>query len=296
MQVTGLSNVIAIAAGGYLHTLALAADRTVWTWGDETQLGRDGDYTVPGPVTNLTNVVAITGGEEFDVVVTGDGHVYSWGNNGYGQLGTNNTSVSPTGIGYTNMPMLVPGISNAVAVSAHPSNYHALALTVDHGTNRYWGWGYNQYGEVGNGTSGNNVYTPTALQFSNICPPCANCVQLGTNGSFTAHCTGTLVLYFNDEQYYPDNAGSFTAITIVPLITTNVTVWATNGNGVAVGTVTNGDTYTFTATGMCSCNPGDFNCTGWDANGGDPQTCSYYDMSAAVCPLAKCFSLVGKIQ
>lgn len=286
-MLTSISNVIAIAAG-YLHTIALTADKRVWTWGDNTsgELGPSGSNTVPGQVTNLSGVVAIAGGPYFTLAVTSNGQVYAFGDNTYGQLGTN-------GLASTNTPIVVAGISNAVLVSAHPSGTHSLAVTIDQGTNRYWGWGDSSNGQVGNGTTGANVYAPAQVQFAASC----SCIQLGTNGSFTAKATGTLVLYFNDRlDAFNDNSSSYNAtVDSFP----PVTVLATATNGVTVGTVTNGLTYTYSATGTC------FHCFGGggcptDANGittnGLRWDCSSSDMSNFVCPNAQCYSLVGKIQ
>ena len=50
----GLSNVVAIAAGG-LHSLALRGDSTIVGWGDDST----GEIDVPA---GLSNVVAIAGG------------------------------------------------------------------------------------------------------------------------------------------------------------------------------------------------------------------------------------------
>ncbi len=158
---TTISNVIAIAAG-YEHSIALTADKTVWTWGDDNygELGRTSTYDpcdddidpLPGqiPPSILSNVVAIAGGNEFTLAVTSNGQVYAWGDNLFNELGTFNTSeAGADGVDSTNSPMLVAGISDAVLVSAHPDGYHVMVLTVDQGTNHYWGWGLNEEGQVG---------------------------------------------------------------------------------------------------------------------------------------------------
>jgi hypothetical protein len=319
-------NVIAIATG-YRHTIALAADKTCWTWGDNQygELGRTnvsvgyGSYDAsPGqiPPSILTNVVAIAAGADFSLAVTSDGYVHAFGDNSAGQLATN-----PADLPYTNSPMQVAGISNVVLVGAASGDPlsqdsgaegHVVAMTLEpvdgsgQTTNRYWGWGSNFSGAVGNGTnqnnSGGNNYqtTPAQVQF---CTRCQREIQLGTNGTFTAQCNGTLYLYFNDEiGLFDDDAGSFTVT--INGVTTNVVALDPSGYGigVAVGTVTNGGVYPFSAGGTCSWNA--FTCANCvaDANGNsgtgvwDCSNFSFINKTNAVCPTAQCFSLVGKIQ
>jgi alpha-tubulin suppressor-like RCC1 family protein len=311
-QVAGVSNVIAIAAGTD-HTIALTADRTVWTWGGDFggmagsgELGRGAPYSVPGQVSprNLSNVVAIAAGNGFSLAVS-NGYVYAFGQNGYGELGTN------TGGGSLTTPTLVSGISNVLLVAAGATGYHSLAMTVAGGTNQYWAWGKNCEGQVGNGTNetglcygtGNDYqYVPAQAQF---CTRCRRCVQLGTSGILTAQCNGTLYLYFNGQiTDFSSYSGSYT-VTVNNV--TNTAVPATSGeniengwpgNGVSFGTVTNGGIYRYTATGWCT-NAADF---ASDPNGngtnGTPLQCSIYDLNItnSVCPMWQCFSLVGKIQ
>jgi RHS repeat-associated protein len=85
------------------------------------------------------------GGVAHSIAVRGDGTVWAWGNNSYGQLGTGNTTSSTT-------PIQVNGLSGASGVAA--GDYHSLSLKGD-GT--VWAWGYNAYGQLGNGTTSNST-------------------------------------------------------------------------------------------------------------------------------------------
>ena len=89
---TGLSNVVAIAAGD-AHTVTLKQDGTVVAWGSSSA----GQSTVPA---GLSNVVAIAAGRNHTVALKQDGTVVAWGFNDYGQ------STVPA------------GLSNVVAIAA----------------------------------------------------------------------------------------------------------------------------------------------------------------------------------
>jgi hypothetical protein len=268
--------------------------------------------------------VAIAVGVAFTLAVTSNGQVYAFGDNTYGELGTNTSAVASN-----NSPMLVAGVSNVVWVSAPRSDdglfetnfyangqtysyaggVHAMAMTFDpvdgsgQMTNHYYGWGDNSYGAVGNDLSGGTTnlvsqYSPAGpLQF---CTRCQREVQLGTSGSFTAQCNGTLYLYFNTDNFSgygaPSGGGSYNAT----VNGSNVTVYGTNSLGVALGTVTNGGAYSYTASGLCvydsAHNLADPD--GRDSGSSNQVDCSfsYLNVTNSICPSLQCFSLVGKVQ
>lgn len=92
-QMTGLHDVVAIAAGGD-NLMALEKDGTVWVWGNNRggNLGigkaEMKEYTVPQRVADLPAIVAIASGEEGTSMAVGqDGTVWAWGTNDHGQLG-----------------------------------------------------------------------------------------------------------------------------------------------------------------------------------------------------------------
>ena len=73
----GLSNVVAIAGGGY-HSLALQSNGTVVAWGYNSY----GQTTVP---PGLSNVVAIAAGGWHSLALQSNGTVVAWGDNASGQ-------------------------------------------------------------------------------------------------------------------------------------------------------------------------------------------------------------------
>jgi len=149
VRVPGLTDVVAVAAGGW-HSLALKADGTVWAWGNN-EFGSLGDGTltngnVPKKV-GIEDVVAISAGNSHSLAVKADGTVWSWGYNAWGMLGD--------GTAYNRRePVRALGVTDAVAVVG--GGHHSYALTRS-GT--VWTWGLNNNGEMGDGT-GVWRYTP----------------------------------------------------------------------------------------------------------------------------------------
>lgn len=141
------------------HNLALKSDGTVWAWGINTngQLG-DGSATQRNgavQVLNLTDVVDISAGVSHSLAVKSDGTVWAWGLNTSYQLGDGT-------ILQRNQPVQVLGIGNVSKVLAGGS-IHSFAVK-DDGT--VWAWGalYNNYGYLGDGTTGYLRMFPTQVQ------------------------------------------------------------------------------------------------------------------------------------
>jgi alpha-tubulin suppressor-like RCC1 family protein len=136
-------------AGGYFHTAAIKTDGTLWTWGYNSsgQLGDNTTVNKSRPVTTAgggTNWKQVAGGSYHTAAIKTDGTLWTWGYNGYGQLGdgTNVNKSSPvtTAGGGTNWKQVSSG------------DYHTAAIKTD-GT--LWTCGYNSYGRLGDGTTAN---------------------------------------------------------------------------------------------------------------------------------------------
>lgn len=82
-------------AAGLQYSVALKADGTLWTWGNNShgQLGRGGVANVPGLVTSSIPWKTIAAGGFHIVGIKQDNTLWAWGRNDYGQLG-NNTSTN----------------------------------------------------------------------------------------------------------------------------------------------------------------------------------------------------------
>ncbi len=145
VQVSGLATTSAVAAGN-LYSLALLSNGSVQAWGHNT-LGELGDGTTTNrstavQVLNLASTVSIVAGHDHGVAQLTNGTVWTWGNNSNGQLGDN----SITGRA---VPQQVPSLSGAVAIAAGQNDTLALLKTND----ALWAWGWNLYGQLGDGTT-----------------------------------------------------------------------------------------------------------------------------------------------
>jgi alpha-tubulin suppressor-like RCC1 family protein len=141
--VSGLTNAVAIAAGGTLgssHTCALLADGTARCWGanGSGQLGAGSGpgSSIPIPVPGLAKAVSIAVGETHSCAMVSIGATFCWGFNGSGQLGDGTTASKP-------QPTLV-SLEATVAIAG--GNSHTCAIRND-GT--AWCWGGNLLGQLG---------------------------------------------------------------------------------------------------------------------------------------------------
>jgi alpha-tubulin suppressor-like RCC1 family protein len=143
---------------GYYYTAAIKTDGTLWTWG-KNDYGQLGDNTV---AHKSSPVQTIAGGTNWNLISAGnyhiaanktDGTLWTWGYNGYGQLGdntlTNNSSPVQTIAGGTNWKTFDCG------------DYYTTAIKTD-GT--LWGWGYNQFGQLGDNTNGAASHKSSPVQ------------------------------------------------------------------------------------------------------------------------------------
>jgi len=127
------------AAGGAAHSLALAADGSVYSWGSDSvgQLGLSRTlFRTQGAPVDLqsgSKVKGFAAGLDHSVALTADGSVFAWGYNDQGQLG-DGTKADRSRPHQVALPQAATAVTSGDKFSA--------ALLAD---GSVWGWGDNSF-------------------------------------------------------------------------------------------------------------------------------------------------------
>ena len=157
------------------HSLILGSDGYAYAWGynNSGQLGNNStsyssipvrvrDPANPTDASKGLQATQVSGGSQHSLAVGSDGYVYTWGNNGDGQLG-NNTSGSTK---YSSVPVRVRDPANPTdaskglqATQVSGGSQHSLAV----GSDGYvYTWGNNGDGQLGNNSIPTGQYNSKA--------------------------------------------------------------------------------------------------------------------------------------
>jgi alpha-tubulin suppressor-like RCC1 family protein len=156
-QVVGITNATVIDVGDE-QSCAVLATGTAKCWGNggDGALGNGGTANSSTPVdvkvdasTTLTGVTTIAAGDAFACAGTSTGNVWCWGYGGNGQMGNGGTSSrSYAASAVTTSAGGNPLLDSVTAISA---GGRSVCATSSNGRIRCWG--YNNYGQVGDGTT-----------------------------------------------------------------------------------------------------------------------------------------------
>lgn len=153
------AEVMQVACGRY-HTIARTANGLVFTWGGgkNGRLGH-GDEKIraqPTCVERLMNdrAVLITAGYHNNLVLTEAGEVWSWGWGAHGQLGVGDVKDR-------DVPTVIGELSRERVWLLSCGDRHSFAVTED---GRVFGWGSNEFGQLGSGKKGDSVLRPKPIE------------------------------------------------------------------------------------------------------------------------------------
>lgn len=154
---------------GFMFSIALRADGTVWAWGGPNSPGIYGNGAgdwfsfVPRQLQfsfDPKGYSMISGGQQhsFALKPGAIGTVRAWGSNSLGQLG-NGTTVD------SHSPILVTGLKNVKSIASDGGAFHSVALRPD---GLIWAWGLNLYGQLGDGTNANSLAPKQVIAINSV--------------------------------------------------------------------------------------------------------------------------------
>ena len=147
---------------GYDHSSAITSEGRIFTWGDNGS-GRLGDGTnidrnTPTEITNQFNlsdgeiIIHVSLGYNHSSAITSEGRLFLWGRNDRGQLGNGVTllfGINSTPIDITSQFNLNDG---EIIIQVSLGYAFSSAITSE---GRIFTWGFNIYGQLGDGTTTN---------------------------------------------------------------------------------------------------------------------------------------------
>jgi alpha-tubulin suppressor-like RCC1 family protein len=156
VAVVGLSSGVSrVVVGGY-HSCVLTSARGAKCWGDNNS-GQVGDKSatpssVPVDVPGLTSgLLDLSAGQYHTCAITGAGAGMCWGTNTHGEIGDGGP-ISSANITKNTGPQSVQGLPAALT-SIAAGAYHTCGITTGGGV---YCWGYNAWGQLGNGSTGDS--------------------------------------------------------------------------------------------------------------------------------------------
>jgi alpha-tubulin suppressor-like RCC1 family protein len=149
-----------VSCGGYA-TSAIKTDGTLWIWGNngDGKLGTNNTTSRSTPVTTFAggnNWKQVSCGRFHTAAIKTDGSLWIWGRNNEGQLGDNTTT-------QRNIPVTTfSGGTNWKQVSC--GRQYTTAIKTD---GSLWGWGENNFGQLGDNTTTNRNIPVTTFAGGN---------------------------------------------------------------------------------------------------------------------------------
>ena len=135
-----MTDITALAIGEY-KLLATKADGSVIWWGF--------GILQPRTVSGIENAVSVAAGQSHYIAISSTGTAYTWGDNRYGQLGSDGTSSTPAAVDV-----------GSLVVNAAAGEYHTTILLA---SGKLMSVGANRYGQLGIGSGCYSYREPVLL-------------------------------------------------------------------------------------------------------------------------------------
>ena len=225
--VTLPAGVVQLSAYDRTSAAVLAGGR-VATWGDNAW-GQIGDGTTtnrstPWETPGLTGIVQVANGGTHILALESSGRVWAWGSNVYGELGLGTTSPVH---GSNPTETLVPGLTGVVQIAAGLGT--SFALRSD-GT--VWAWGYNDVGQLGDGTTVNHDVPTQVPGLTGI-----KKIFAGTSDTYAIRADGSVLAWGNNgngQLGIGTDSGFSAAPVAIPGLTGVTQISATDYSALAV--------------------------------------------------------------
>ncbi len=160
---------------------AIADTGNAYCWGTEHP------YPVLISIPDASSLTNISVGASHICVLTTTGTAICWGSNVYGELGNGDSDeINGNTNSYSN-PVAVNMPPGEIFTQIQASLSHTCALTA---TGRVYCWGYNAFGQIGNGTM-DNVVSPTEIST----PSGITFTKIDTGNHFSCAQSNTMQLY-----------------------------------------------------------------------------------------------------
>lgn len=156
--VPGLTNVAKVSNGQDV-LCAIITGGTVKCLGDDSDGGLGNglplaDSTTAVDVSGITNAIDIAVGDESACALLASTQVVCWGESDEGQTGNGDVTGA-------DQPEPVTALLPSNVITIRPGYDNACAVTAD---NKVFCWGNNEDGQAGDGSSGNDKFTPVQVQ------------------------------------------------------------------------------------------------------------------------------------
>jgi len=182
-----------------------------------------GTYTIPGSLICGENIMLAL---RFD-----ERKVWAWGENTYGQLGNGTTTDGYLPAQVCNSATVGDYLTGVAMIAG--GLHHSLALKSD-GT--VWAWGINNYGQLGNGTTANQLYPGQVLIAAST--PLSGIAQIASTWDFSAALKasdGSIWIWGRNDSEQAGNTNLSTPVTLAQKLHATGSTYFTGAISIATG-------------------------------------------------------------